>query len=349
MTSQLPRSQPPLPSAVDPRRILDLNYAFASTATLVAAVRLHLFTHMAHKVLTPAALAALADTVPGPTERLLKGLEALGLVEREDDAYRLTALSDHFLVEGKPGYLGGDTLAMLDYLPAWFELDHTVCTSQPYRDLGDAATAEAFFAPRVRDLFPLVHPVAKRTAAVVPLEVRGQSPFHLLDVGAGSAPWSAAFALQYPSVLVTALDLPNVVEQGRQQVAEMGLGNRYTWIEADMEAIEYPSRSYDLVILAHVCRFIGEERARALLRKLTQSLRPGGTLLLADVFFSDDRSGPAAALTLDLSMLVNTAQGRIWTCGEVSAWMKDSGLSEIRRFDGVGPFPIITAQKGEDV
>jgi hypothetical protein len=47
-------------------------------------------------------------------------------------------------------------------------------------------------------------------------------------------------------------------------------------------------------------------------------------------------------------MLVNTAQGRIWTCGEVSAWLKDSGLSEIRRFDGVGPFPIITAQKGED-
>ena len=93
-----------------------------------------------------------------------------------------------------------------------------------------------------------------------------------------------------------------------------------------------------LVILAHVCRFIGEERARALLRKLTQSLRLGGTLLLADVFFSDDRSGPAAALTLDLSMLVNTAQGRIRTCSEVAVWLKDSGLSEIQRFDGVGPY-----------
>ncbi len=349
MASQLPRSQVPTSSVLDPRRILDMNYAFANTAMLVAAVRLHLFTHLAHQTLTPAALAALAHTTPEPTERLLKGLEGLGLVEREGDAYRLTSLSDHFLVEGKPAYLGGDTLAMLDYLPAWFELDQTLCTSQPYRDLGDASTAEAFFAPRVRDLFPLVHPVAKRAAAIVPLGVREQSPFHLLDVGAGSAPWSAAFALHYPFALVTALDLPSVVEQGRQQVAEMGLKDRYTWIEADMETIEYPSRSYDLVILAHVCRFIGEERARALLRKLTQSLRLGGTLLLADVFFSDDRSGPPAALTLDLSMLVNTAQGRIRTCGEVSAWLKDSELSEIRRFDGVGPFPIITAQKGEDV
>lgn len=349
MASQLPSSQTPIPSGLNPRRILDMNYAFAHTATLVAAVRLRLFTHMAHEVLTPTALAALAHTAPGPTERLLKGLEALELVEREGDGYRLTALSDHFLVEGKPGYLGGDTLAMLDYLPAWFELDQTVCTSQPYRDLGDASTAEAFFAPRVRDLFPLVHPIAKRATAIVPLEVRERSPLHVLDVGAGSAPWSVAFAQQYPLALVTALDLSRVVEQGQQQVAEMGLGDRYIWIEADMETREYSSLTYDLVILAHVCRFIGEERSRTLLRKLTKSLRFGGTLLLADVFLSNDRSGPPAAITLDLSMLVNTSQGHIWTCDEVSAWLKDSGLSEIRRLDVAGPFPIITARKGKDI
>ena len=348
MVSQSPRSQSPTPLALDPRRILDMNYAFASTAMLVAAVRLRLFTHMAYKVLTPAELATLAHTEPGPTERLLKGLEVQGLVEREGDTYRLTSLSDHFLVEGKPGYLGGDTLAMLDYLPAWFELDRTLCTCQPYRDLGDAATSEAFFAPRVRDLFPLVHPVAKRTVAMVSLGAHEQ-PLHVLDVGAGSAPWSAAFAQQYPFAHVTAVDLPRVAEQGRQQVAELAMSDRYTWLEADMETIAYPAHSYDLVILAHVCRFIGEERARALLGKLAKSLRTGGTLILADVFFANDRSGPAAALTLDLSMLVNTAQGHIWTCGEVSAWLKDSGISEVRRLDGVGPFPVLVAQKGEDV
>jgi len=325
-----------------------MNYAFASTAMLVAAVRLRIFTLLAQGALTSAELAALAHTDQDPIERLIKGLEGLALVEREGETYCLTALSDRFLVEGKPEYLGGDTLAMLDYLPAWFELDRTVCTGQPYRDLGDASTAEAFFAPRVRDLFPLVHPVAKRTAAIVPLGVRKRSPFHVLDVGAGSAPWSAAFTLQYPSALVTALDLPGVVEQGREQVAELGLSDRYTWLAADMDTIDYPPSFYDLVIIAHVCRFIGEARTRVLLSKLAKSLRSGGTLLLADVFFSDDRHSPAAALTLDLSMLVNTSQGHIWTCGEVSTWLEDSGLSEFRRIDGVGPFPVIVGKKGEN-
>jgi ubiquinone/menaquinone biosynthesis C-methylase UbiE len=345
MSSQ-PSHSPTSPPALDPRRILDMNYAFANTAMLVAAVRLHLFTHMSQKTLTPAALAELAHAAPGPIERLLKGLVVQGLLEREGDVYRLTSLADHFLVEGKPGYLGGDTLAMLDYLPAWFELGTTLCTGQPYRDLGDAATAETFFAPRVRDLFPLVHPIAKRTAAIVPLKMREHSLL-VLDVGAGSAPWSAAFALKYPFAHVTALDLQAVVEQGQRQVDEMGLRDRYTWIEANMETWHYPAHSYDLVILAHVCRFIGEERARTLLGKLTKSLRIGGTLILADVFLSDDRSGPAAALTLDLSMLVNTSQGCISTCSEISAWLKDSGLSEIRRLEGVGPFPVVVAQKGE--
>lgn len=346
MVSQPPHSQASIPSTLDPRRILDMNYAFAATAMLIAAVRLHIFTHMAHKVLTPAGLAALAHIAPEPTERLLKGLEVQGLVEREGDTYRLTALSDHFLVEGRPGYLGGDTLAMLDYLPAWFELDHTLSTSQPYRDLGDAATAEAFFAPRVRDLFPLVHPVAKRTAAIVSLDPH-ERLLHVLDVGAGSAPWSAAFARQYPDARVTAVDLPGVVAHGRQQIAELGMGDRYSWLEGDMETVAYLPLHYDLVILAHISRFIGEKRTCALLGKLTNSLRGGGTLILADVFLADDRSGPAAAFTLDLSMLVNTAQGRIWTCSEVSGWLKDSGLCEVQRLDGVGPFPVLVARKGE--
>lgn len=348
MVSQPLHSQTPAPPSLDPRRILDMNYAFASTAMLVAAVRLRLFTLMAQRALTPAALAELAQTAPDSTERLLRGLEGQGLVEKEGSAYRLTALADHFLVEGKPGYLGGDTLAMLDYLPAWFELDRTLSTRQPYRDLGDAATAEAFFAPRVRDLFPLVYPVAKRTAAMVPLSTQ-EASLHVLDVGAGSAPWSAAFALQYPSAHVTALDLPNVVAQGKQQMSEMGLSDRYTWIETPMDRWEYPSHTYDLVILAHVCRFIGEERTKVVLAKLIKSLRIGGTFILADVFLADDHSGPPAALTLDLSMLVNTAHGHIWTCSEVSDWLKDSGLSTVRRLDGVGPFPVLIAQKGADI
>lgn len=340
----IPSSFSPVVPDIDPKAILDMNYAFARTAMLVAAVRLHIFTFLSDRELTPAALAAIAKTEPAPTERLLNGLRILGLVEREGDVYRLTPVANLFLVEGKPTYLGGDTLAMLDYLPAWLELDHTVRTNQPYRDLSQAAGAEAFFAPRVRDLFPLVYPIAKRM--VTTLALAEQGAIQVLDVGAGSAAWSAAVAQQYPEALVTAIDLPAVVAQGRQQIADLGLSDRYTWVEADIMTLSLVPDAYSLVILAHVCRFIGEQQSRELLKKLYHCLRPGGTLVVADTLLFDDRSGPAFALTLDLSMLVNTSQGRIFTFHEFSMWLQDSGFQEVNRLDVAGPSPLIVARKG---
>lgn len=329
-----------------PQTILDMNYAFARTAMLVAAVRLHVFTYLAGKALTPAELVTYTDTLPETTERLLKGLEALGFVTQVDGAYQLTPLADHFLVEGKSSYLGGDTLAMVDYVPAWFELDRTLRSSTPYRDLGEATTAETFFAPRVIDLFPLIFPIASRLAAELSLAQLQGTSSHILDVGAGSAPWSAAFARQYPHAHVTALDLPAVVAQGCQHITTQGLADRYTWIAADMDTFAFPPLTYDLIFCGHICRFISDERVQCLLTKLVQSLRPGGTLLVADVFFTEDRQGPPPAITLDLSMLVNSAHGRIRTVSEMANWLAASGLHTIQRVHIAGPFPVVVAQKG---
>jgi cyclopropane fatty-acyl-phospholipid synthase-like methyltransferase len=328
--------------------LLDMNYAFARTAMLLAAVRLHLFTLLAEKALTPVELATRAGALPDPTARLLKGLEALGLVEREGDTYRLTALANVFLVEGKPSYLGGDTLAMQDYVPAWFDLDRTLQTATPYRDLGDATTAEAFFAPRVVDLFPLVFPIASRVAADLSLAKEKEAPLQVLDVGAGSAPWSAAFAHVYPEAQITALDLPRVIEQGRQHIEKRGLSDRYTWIAADMETYAFPAHTYDLILCSHICRFISDERVQSLLARLVTSLYAGGTIIIADVFFTEDRKGPPPAITLDLSMLVNSAQGRIRTVSEIAGWLEECGLIDIQRVHLTGPFPVVVARKKKE-
>jgi len=57
----IPSSCSPVVPDIDSRPILDMNYAFARTAMLVAAVRLHIFTFLSDRELTPAALAAIAQ------------------------------------------------------------------------------------------------------------------------------------------------------------------------------------------------------------------------------------------------------------------------------------------------
>jgi 2-polyprenyl-3-methyl-5-hydroxy-6-metoxy-1,4-benzoquinol methylase len=284
-------------------------------------------------------------TFPEPTARLLKGLETLALVTREGAAYHLTPLAEHFLVEGKPTYLGGDTLGMLDFMPAWFHLEQTLRTATPYRDLGNPATAEDFFAERVRDMFSAIFPAASSLAATLSLTEKGDETLRILDVAAGAAPWSTAFAGRYPSALVTALDLPTVVEQGKQQVIDLALSDRFSWVAANIEEYEYPSSHYDLILCGHIFRFLSDERVRSLLGKLTKSLRAGGTIAVADIFLADDGKGPNAALTIDLSMLVNTAQGRIRRPGEIAAWLRELGLAQVEALQVAGPFPVVVARK----
>lgn len=333
-------------SSPHPKQVLDLNYAFASTAMLLAAVHLHLFSYLADGMDTPATLARRIGCDEDAIARLLSGLSTIGMVCQEGAHYALTPVAKQFLVEGKPGYLGGDTLAMEDYIPAWLQLDTTIRTRTPYRDLGDPTIAEVFYAPRVRDLFPVVYPLARRLTERLEL-VTGERPLAVLDVAAGSAGWSVPFVQRYPQAQVTAIDLPAVVKEGRQQVEELGLSERFSWIAQNIFTVDLPVAAYDVVIVAHLCRFIGEERSRQLFARLLKSLKPGGTLVVADILLADDRSGPAFALVLDISMLVNTHDGHIFTFENFQTWLTDTGFVNIRRFEVSGPAPLVIAQKGE--
>jgi len=48
----------------DPKPMLNMNSAFTRTALLVAVVRLHIFTLLSGRELSPAALAAIAKAEP---------------------------------------------------------------------------------------------------------------------------------------------------------------------------------------------------------------------------------------------------------------------------------------------
>src|SRR5262249_12051297 len=132
---------------------------------------------------------------------------------------------------------------------------------------------------------------------------------------------------------------------GQQQTAELGLQDRFTWISQSMDTFAFPSNSYDLILIAHVLRFIIEERAKTILQKAVTSLRPHGTLIVADVFLAEDQQGPKSAIILNLSMLVNTQQGQIRPWGEVARWLETSGLEHAQAFHVAGPFPIVLARK----
>src|SRR5215469_4491945 len=66
--------------ALDAKNILDINYAFAQTAMLIAAVRLHVFTTLAERPLHTKELADRIHVNPLALEIIVQGLCILQLV-----------------------------------------------------------------------------------------------------------------------------------------------------------------------------------------------------------------------------------------------------------------------------
>ena len=119
-----------LPSAVP---LMALSTGFWAFKTLAAAHELDLFSRVADRGgMTVADLAEALGLHPRPADMLLTGCAALGLLDKTDDQYRNTPLSDTYLVRGQPYYFGGFVqMADKRLYAGWGELAEALRTNQP--------------------------------------------------------------------------------------------------------------------------------------------------------------------------------------------------------------------------
>ncbi|XP_069615850.1 acetylserotonin O-methyltransferase-like [Ranitomeya imitator] len=90
-----------------------------------------------------------------------------------------------------------------------------------------------------------------------------------------------------------------------------------------------PIPEADLFIMARIINDWTEEKCLALLRKMYQSCRPGGGVLLVEVLLNEDKSGPVSSQLFSLNMLVQT-EGRERTPSEYTKLLTDSGFRDIK-------------------
>jgi ubiquinone/menaquinone biosynthesis C-methylase UbiE len=170
---------------------------------------------------------------------------------------------------------------------------------------------------------------AAASEAAQALEIgRRRRGLRVLDVGAGSGIWSRAMAQRDPTLQVTALDRPLVLEVARRYAIEAGTIDRLTCLSGDMHAVELPSASFDLAILANVLHLEPGERIVPLLRRLREALAPHGELAIVDSIPPDRRTAPDADHLLALHLMLRTPGGTIHDEGEYRAWLHEAGFRE---------------------
>ncbi len=317
--------------------LLDINFGFARARVLDTALELRLFTSIAEGVNTSPALAMVANCDAHGIQRLLDALVGLDLLQCEHCIYSLSPLAAAYLVEGQPTYIGSHLRSVVEQWDTWSCLTQVVRNRQPLQDLGAPGSrgrSPGMFAHN----FPIIFPIAWKMACQLDLPVQGR----VLDLFAGSGTWGIAVALRHPQVEVVAQDESALLEVAQERVRHFGLEERFTFRTTEVDEPMLCAESFNLILVSHVCRFMGAQRSQALLSECHRLLRPDGYLLLADVMPDDERTGPSAALVIGVSLLLHTLEGDVFTASQYQTWLKAAGFEHVINVR-VGQVPLLLA------
>jgi SAM-dependent methyltransferase len=293
--------------------------AVAAAGVLRTAVRLGVLDQLDAGVGTAPELAAACDIGEPGAERLLSALGGLGLLELHGGRWRRR-------------------LAELSWLARlvgmWDHLDVAIRDGRPLVRADTAEGADAFYPEVAGQLGTMLGPAAERAAALLPVAT------HVLDAGAGAAPWSLAYAARHPSCTVTALDLPAILPVTRQAIMGAGRGPQFDFLLGDLFAVHLPHGRYDLAIAGNICHLFDDAANRRLLRILYEALAPGGVLAIADIV-ADCRPGSRSACLYELGLHLRTGSGGVHPLEAYRNWLAEVGFQPPEIHELLDDFPLM--------
>jgi SAM-dependent methyltransferase len=167
----------------------------------------------------------------------------------------------------------------------------------------------------------------------------------MLDVGGGPATYSIVFAKRNKKLHATVIDQHVPLKVARQFVKEAELHNRIILKEGDYFAIEFGT-GFDLALLSNILHSMSPGRARMMINKSYSALVPGGRIVIHDFLPNEERTGPDWPILFAVNMLVATESGTTYTYGEIGAWLRSGGFTDIKKIklDGAES-SVIVAKK----
>jgi ubiquinone/menaquinone biosynthesis C-methylase UbiE len=335
----------PAGSQPSPMPIIEATFAMVQTAVLLAAVELNLFTAIGRGDDTVETLAERTGYSARGLRILMNALAKMGFLERNGERYPLSPSAEQFLSIDSPSYFGNFVQAHQGDVMrgGWYQLARTVRSGKPPELT--AESTDHFFAQLVDPLYTLSVPAAEVAAKAI-CGHPSRRNLRVLDIAAGSAVWSLAFARRDPHTRVTVADSPAVIEKvTRRFAARERVAEQYNYLPGDLRDVDFGESAYDVAILGHICHGIGAEGSKQLFGRVYRSLKSGGQLLIAEIIPDEERREAHLPLLFAASMLAVTPEGDTFTLSEYRDWLQAAGFTQVTTVDAPSPSPLIIARK----
>jgi predicted O-methyltransferase YrrM len=343
--NQMGRAAGPLSVSgrLSPVPILQVATGFWASQALLTAVDLRVFTVLFGGPKTAAEIAAETKTDPAALEAVLDANCALGFLHRSGERFRNDEVSNAFLVEGSPGSYVELVRFMRDPVFSLAgQLRDTVRSGASPIPPDQMDATEVALA---RALHNGLYAAMMRVAEILDIEFSTYSK--LLDLGSHTGAGALCLARRYPQFQAAILDRPVFQPVAEEFIRSMKLEDRIHFVPGNPDEVQ-PGGNYDLILLPHQLSRRPRASLPAMLERVSQSLRPGGMILVTEFLLEESKAEPKEAALFRLNILASygPASAGALTRTELGRLLQDAGFVNVD-MAGLPMFGItaITASK----
>jgi len=336
----------------DPAAIMHVGTGFMASKTLLAAIKLGVFTLLGEKKLTAQEISGTLALHSRSIYDFLDALVALGFLEREglyDEAlYSNTFNTGLFLDKNKITYMGGILEMCNDRLyKFWGNLEEGLKTGKAQNEVKESKTNpfDAFYAdPDRLQQFMEAMAGIQMSAFKAFSEQFDFSPYHsLCDMGGATGALSIQVALNNPHMHCLTFDLPAVQAVAKRWVERFDVADRVTIKTGDFFNEAFPKA--DFITMGNILHDWGYENKLKLARAAYEALPDNGAFVVIENVIDDERRQNTFGLLMSLNMLIETNEGYDFTFSDFSELCALAGFKKFELLPLAGPTSAAIAYK----
>jgi ubiquinone/menaquinone biosynthesis C-methylase UbiE len=331
------------PQQLTPERFFNTINAYAQTEALKTAVELEIFTAIAEGNATAAAISKRCEASERGVRTLCDFLTIHGFLTKTGAQYALAPDTALFLDRKSPAYLGG----AIEFLLTQRIRDGHARLTEAVKSGGTAlgeGTTEADNPDWVKFARAMM-PVMFKPAEMMAAELRKGGEVHkVLDIAASHGLYGIMVAKQNPSAQIYASDWKSVLEVAETNARGMGVADRYHLLPGSAFDVEFGS-GYDLALITNFLHHFDIPTCTSFLRKVCDSLEPGGRAAIVEFVPNPDRVSPPMAAAFSMMMLATTPSGDAYTLAELESMAKEAGFARVEYVQSLGMDLLIVAYK----
>jgi SAM-dependent methyltransferase len=307
----------------------------AEARAIQVALKLGMFEVLANGPRDDGALAAALGCDRRATALLANAIAALGLLDKLDGRFALSATSRRHLLRASDEYLGGMILFDEALFSTWGRLEDSIRTGRPARAPDMFQSAPDDTERFIRAMDSLVRARGDASWVAANLELAGVRT--IADVGGGPGTYLAALLRRWTGLRAAIYDLPATLAVARRIIAERAsdVAARIDLVSADYLGGELPG-PVDALFMSNIIHSEDEATNAELMRKCFRALAHGGTIIVKDHIMNRDLTQPPAGAVFSLYLLLTT-RGRDYAFDEVAGWLDSAGFRDVRRQDLPSP------------